>query len=93
MPHQPLAGPFVDDPACREIYVDSFEIRKDLSGAVRIDLCAQRWNPDDADHIGRRMLVARIAMSVPLGSALRDALTRVTLEDSPERETLEDSPE
>jgi hypothetical protein len=82
MPHHPLSGPFVDDPTCRETYVDSFEIRRDNAGGVRIDLCAQRWNPDDEkNEIGRRTLVGRLAMSLPLAGALSDALQRVTLEN------------
>jgi hypothetical protein len=80
MPHHPLSGSFVDDPSCREIYADSFEIRVDSSGVVRIDLCAQRWNPDDQnDQIGKRMLVARVAMSLPLAGVLTDALRREVL--------------
>jgi hypothetical protein len=39
------SGPYIEDPAVREIYVDSLEARVDLSGSLRLDFCAQRWNP------------------------------------------------
>lgn len=78
----PVSGPVVDDPSCRVIYVDSVEVRMDDSGIMRIDFCAQRWNPNDRnDSAGQRMLVARVAMSLPLAGLLSDVLRRVTLEN------------
>src|ERR1700688_1002422 len=75
-----LSEPYVDDPACPVTYVDSFEIRMDSAGMMRVDCCVQRWNPNEQnDSKGRRMLVARLAMSLPIGGALSDALRRVAL--------------
>ena len=50
--------------------------QQDEHALLRIDFCAQRWNPDDPkDDVGRRQLVMRLAMSVPTGTA--DAEQRI----------------
>lgn len=67
---------YVDDLTCRETYAETVQVLFDSAGLLRIELCVRRWTAYAPITQDRAVPVARLAMPVGLGMALRDQLTK-----------------
>lgn len=67
--------PYIDDPTVREAYAETVQVLTLATGAVRIELCVNRWSHANPVHITHVSPVARVAMTMGLAMALRDQLT------------------
>lgn len=70
-----IVAPYIDDPTVRETYAETVQVLTLATGAVRIELCVNRWSHDNPVHITHIAPVCRIAMTLGLATALRDQLT------------------
>jgi hypothetical protein len=66
---------YIDDPTVREVYAETVQVLTLATGAVRIELCVNRWSYEAPVHITHISPVGRIAMTLGLAMALRDQLT------------------
>jgi hypothetical protein len=66
---------YIDDPTVREAYAETVQVLTLATGAVRIELCVNRWSHDTPVHITHVTPVCRVAMTLGLATALRDQLT------------------
>lgn len=65
--------PYIDDPTCREIYVDGAQLVLN-SGVVRLELVVNRWDPDAPEKMNRRLPVARLVLAPQLAQALAQGM-------------------
>ncbi len=61
---------FIDDPTVGELYADAVSGYGIINGTVAITLEAARWDYDQADSSPKRVVVARLRMSVPAAQNL-----------------------
>jgi hypothetical protein len=73
-PETPALPTYVDDPSCRETYVDGSQVLMDGSGMIRIEFGVMRWDPDAPSRMNRRLPVARIVMPRQAAVGLLSAL-------------------
>ncbi len=61
---------FIDAPTVGELYADAVSGYGLVNGTVAITLEAARWDHDQGDSMPKRVVVARLRMSVPAAQNL-----------------------
>jgi len=66
---------YIDDPTCRETYVETVQVVIDTARLLRIEFCAYRWPTTAMSPPDRLVPVARIVLPAGLAAVLRDQLS------------------
>jgi len=67
---------YIDDPTCRETYVETVQVVIDTAGLLRLEFCAYRWPTTAMSPPDRLVPVARIALPAGLAELLSQQITR-----------------
>lgn len=66
---------YIDDITCREIWGETVQVVRDVSGCIKIEFCTYRWPQVPAPAPDRVVPTARVAIAPGLAAVLRDQLT------------------